>query len=131
MFTHYFRFSFRDAVSRRRVPSLERLLARADSYTTVTDWRTDAFRLIAAENTSMPGVGAAAVYAELGAVSGAAVMVATPVHYLVEMSNVGWPSTVSCHCAKLRPTRWPLNSTGCGMTPGSACSPARALNYFA
>ena len=36
----------------------------------------------------MPGVGAAAVHAEFGAVSGATVMVATPVHYLAEMSNV-------------------------------------------
>ena len=36
----------------------------------------------------MPGVGAAAVHAEFGAVRGATVIVATPVHYLAEMSNV-------------------------------------------
>lgn len=39
----------------------------------------------------MPGVGAAAVCAEQGAVSGATVIVATPVHYLAEMSNVRLP----------------------------------------
>jgi hypothetical protein len=88
VFTHYFRFSCRGALSRRRAPLLERLLARADSSAPVTDWRADAFRVLAPGGTSMPGVGAAAVYAELGAVSGATVIVATPVHYLVEMSNV-------------------------------------------
>ncbi len=88
MFTHYFRFSCRGARERRRAPLLERLLARADPSTPVSDWRSDAFRVLAPGSTSMPGVGAAAVYAEFGAVSGATVMVATPVHYLVEMSNV-------------------------------------------
>ncbi len=88
MFTHYFRFYCRGAVSRRRAALLERLLARADSSTPVTDWRADAFRVIAPRHTSMPEVGAAAVHAQFGAVSGATVSVATPVHYLVEMSNV-------------------------------------------
>jgi hypothetical protein len=88
VFTHYFRFSCRGALSRRRAPLLERLLARADSSKPVTDWRADAFRILAPGGTPMPGVGAAAVCAEEGAVSGAAVIVATPVHYLAEMSNV-------------------------------------------
>jgi hypothetical protein len=88
VFTHYFRFSFRGELSRRRAPLLERLLARADSFTAVTDWRADAFRVLAPGSTPMPGVGAAAVCAEQGAVSGATVIVASPVHYLVEMSNV-------------------------------------------
>jgi hypothetical protein len=88
VFTHYFRFSCRGALSRRRSPLLERLLARADSSAAVTDWRADAFRVLASGVTPMPGVGAAAVCAQFGAVSGATVIVATPVHYLVEMSNV-------------------------------------------
>ncbi len=88
MFTHYFRFSCRGAREQRRAPLLERLLARADSSTPVTDWRADAFRILAPGSTPMPGVGAAAVCAQFGAVSGATVIVATPVHYLVEMSNV-------------------------------------------
>jgi hypothetical protein len=88
VFTHYFRFSCRGARERLRAPLLERLLARADSSTAVTDWRADAFRVLAPGSTPMPGVGAAAVCAEQGAVNGATVIVATPVHYLVEMSNV-------------------------------------------
>ncbi len=88
MFTHYYRFSCRSTASRRRAPLLERLLARADSSTTVTDWRADAFRVIAPGSTSMPGVAAVAAYAEFGAVPGATLLAATPAHYLVEMSNV-------------------------------------------
>jgi hypothetical protein len=88
VFTHYFRFSCLRAREQRRAPLLERLLARADSSMPATDWRADAFRLLAPGSTPMPGVGAAAVYAEVGAVSGATVFVASPVHYLVEMSNV-------------------------------------------
>ena len=92
MFTHYFRFARRDAVSRRRAPMLERLLARADSSSAVTDWRGDAFRVIASAAASMPGVGAAALYSEFGAVNGASAIVATPMHYLVETSNVRLPA---------------------------------------
>jgi hypothetical protein len=90
--THYFRFSRLNARNRQRSALLERLLARADGPVGVTDWRSDAFRLIAADGTAMPGVGAAAVYAEHGMVQGATVYVATPVHYVAEMSNVRLPA---------------------------------------
>jgi hypothetical protein len=84
---HYFRFTRRGAGSPQRAPLLERLLARADTSTVVTDWRADAFRLIAPQS-AMPGVGAAALCAEQGLIDAASVFIATPVHYLAEMSNV-------------------------------------------
>lgn len=92
MFTHYFRFSRRGAVQRRRSPLLERLLARADAATPVTDWRAAAFRVIAAPAAVMPGVGPAALYSEFGELDAASVFIATPVHYLAEMSNVRLPT---------------------------------------
>ena len=88
MSIHYFRFTHRSAGSRQRARLLERLLARADTPTVVTDWRADAFRLIAPQSASMPGVGAAALCAEQGLVDAASVFIATPVHYVAEMSNV-------------------------------------------
>lgn len=87
MSIHYYRFTHRGAGSPQRAPLLERLLARADTSTVVTDWRADAFRLIAPQS-AMPGVGAAALCAEQGLVDAASVFIATPVHYLAEMSNV-------------------------------------------
>jgi hypothetical protein len=39
----------------------------------------------------MPGVAAAALYAEFGSVTAASVFLATPVHYVAEMSNVRLP----------------------------------------
>jgi hypothetical protein len=94
--THYFRFTRRGAVNRQRAPLLERLLACAVGSTAVTDWRVDAFRVIAAPMTSMPGVGAAALYADVGTVDAASdtasVFLATPVHYVAEMSNVRLPA---------------------------------------
>jgi hypothetical protein len=90
--THYFRFARRGAVNRQRSQLLERLLARADVSVAVTDWRLDAFRVIAPEMISMPGVGAAALYAERGLVDAASVFVATPVHYVAEMSSVRLPA---------------------------------------
>jgi hypothetical protein len=90
--THYFRFTRRGGTNRERAPLLERLLARADGSTEVADWRADAFRLIAPTMTSMPGVGAAALYADVGAVDAACVFFATPVHYVAEMSNVRLPA---------------------------------------
>jgi hypothetical protein len=89
--THYFRFSRRSALDRQRAPLLERLLARADASTPVTNWRVDAFRLIAPAMTAMPGVAATALYAEAGTVTAASVFLATPVHYVAEMSNVRLP----------------------------------------
>jgi hypothetical protein len=84
---HYYRFTHRGAGSPQRAPLLERLLARADTSTVVTDWRADAFRLIAPQS-AMPGLGAAALCSEQGLVDAASVFIATPVHYLAEMSNV-------------------------------------------
>ncbi len=87
MSSHYFRFSHR-AVHRQRSALLERLLARADRSVAVADWRADAFRAIAPPSIVMPGVAAAALYAERGPVDAASVFLATPVHYVAEMSNV-------------------------------------------
>jgi hypothetical protein len=84
---HYYRFTRRGAGSPQRAPLLERLLARADTSTVVADWRAEAFRLIAPQS-AMPGVGAAALCAEQGLIDAASVFIATPVHYLAEMSNV-------------------------------------------
>jgi hypothetical protein len=89
---HYFRFAHRGAVNRQRSRLLERMLARADASTAVSDWRADAFRVIAAPATAMPGVGAAALFAERGAVNAGSVFIATPVHYVAEMSNVRMPA---------------------------------------
>jgi hypothetical protein len=89
--THYFRFTRYGAVNRQRAQLLEQLLARADESTAVIDWRADAFRLIAPAMTSMPGVGAAALCADIGAVEAASVFLATPVQYVAEMSSVRLP----------------------------------------
>jgi hypothetical protein len=104
--SQYFRFAVRDN-SRLRVPLLEQLLARADGWVPVADWRADAFRVIAPQAACMPAVAAAALCADraavhtgaaetgaadAAAVSGAWVCVATPVHYVAEMTSVrlGW-----------------------------------------
>jgi hypothetical protein len=90
--THYFRFTCCGAVNRQRLELLERLLARADAPTAVTDWRADGFRLIAPQVTPMPGVGAAALYADFGIVDAGSVFLATPVHYVADMSSVRLPA---------------------------------------
>jgi hypothetical protein len=90
--THYFRFSRRGAVNPNRSSLLERLLARADAPVVIADWRADAFRLIAPQGAAMPGVGAAALFAERGPVDAAAVFIATPVHYVAGMSSVRLPA---------------------------------------
>ena len=104
MSSQYFRFAVRDT-SRLRVPLLEQLLARADGWVTVTDWRADAFRVIAPQAACMPAVAAAALCADRAAVNSASadtasadtgnaawVCAATPVHYVAEMTSVrlGW-----------------------------------------
>lgn len=91
MSTHYFRFTRCGAVDRQRLELLERLLARADAPTAVTDWRADGFRLVAPRATPMPGVGAVALYAEFGTVDAGSVFLATPVHYVADMSSVRLP----------------------------------------
>jgi hypothetical protein len=90
--SHYFRFTRLGAINRQRSPLLERLLARANASAPVSDWRGDAFRIIAPALATMPGVGAAALYAERGLTDGASVFLATPVHYVAEMSNVRLPA---------------------------------------
>jgi hypothetical protein len=90
--THYFRFTCCGAVNRQRLQLLERLLARADAPSAVTNWRADGFRLIAPPMTPMPGVGAAALYAEFGIVDAGSVFLATPVHYVADMSSVRLPA---------------------------------------
>jgi len=85
--SQYFRFVARDSL-RRRVPLLEQLIARADDWLPVADWRADAFRVIAPQAACMPAIAAAALCADRGAVDAAWVCVATPVHYEAEMSSV-------------------------------------------
>jgi hypothetical protein len=85
--THYFRFDA-GAATRQRAPLLERLLARANSAAVAPDWRVDAFRVLAPD-APVPGIGAAALFAERGPMNCAAtVFIATPVHYIAEMSDV-------------------------------------------
>ena len=66
---------------------LERLLARADEVASGPHWRADAFRIIA-PHTTMPAVAPSAYCAAAGPGSHAWVFLATPVHYLAEISNV-------------------------------------------
>lgn len=90
MSSQYFRFVARGS-SRRRVPLLEQLIARADDCVPVADWRADAFRVIAPQGV-WPAVAAAALCADRGAVSAAWVCAATPVRYEAEMSSVRMPA---------------------------------------
>jgi hypothetical protein len=99
---HYFRFTLRDTVDRQRSRLLEALLARADASREVGDWRADAFRILAPQTSSVPGVGAAAFFSQRGGMeqapaqvapaAGGTVFMATPVHYVAEMSNVRLPA---------------------------------------
>jgi hypothetical protein len=98
--SQYCRFVARGA-ARCRAPLLEQLLARADDWVPVTDWRADAFRVIAPQAASMPAVAPVALCADRAAVDTGAVRtagvqaawvcVATPVHYAAEMANVRLP----------------------------------------
>jgi hypothetical protein len=90
--SQYFRFVVRDT-ARHRSAFLEQLIARADHWVSVADWRADAFRVIAPQAACMPAVAAAVLYADRGAVdvgagNAAWVCAATPVHYVAEMTNV-------------------------------------------
>ena len=97
MSSQYFRFVAHDT-SRLRAPLLERLIARADDWAPVADWRAEAFRVIAPQAARMPAVAAAALCADRAAADTAAVdtgeadaawvCVATPVHYVAEMTRV-------------------------------------------
>jgi hypothetical protein len=89
--SQYFRFNARAPSAPRRAPVLERLVARADRSMPVSDWRADAFRILAPRVNQMPAVGAAALFADCGAETGRWVCIATPVRYLAESSNVRLP----------------------------------------
>ena len=89
--SHYFRFTRLQGMDRRRSALLERLLARANAPMAVEDWRADAFRVIAPPATPLPAAAAAALWADRGSVGAAAVLLATPVHYSAEMTNVRLP----------------------------------------
>jgi hypothetical protein len=104
---HYFRFTLCDTVDRKRSRLLEALLARADGSREAKHWRDDAFRILAPQASSVPGVGAAALCGQRGgavvahaqgasvhgtAAAGGTVFMATPVHYVAEMSNVRLPA---------------------------------------
>jgi hypothetical protein len=85
--SQYFRFLSRCAEPSRSA-LLERLLARAGAFRPVGDWRADAFRLLAPQTASVPAIAAAALCADCGAVDAAWVCLATPVHYVAEMTSV-------------------------------------------
>jgi hypothetical protein len=105
--TQYFRFLSRSAEPRRSA-FLEQLLARADAARLVSDWRAEAFRVIAPQ-ALWPGVAPAALCADgaavdasavdatavdattVGAAAAAWVCLATPVHYVADMTSVRMP----------------------------------------
>jgi len=89
--TQYFRFSGAQGLEGRRCALLEKLLARADGPVETTDWRADAFRVLAPQPAAMPPVAAAAFCADGLACGAAWVCVATPLHYRAEASNVRLP----------------------------------------
>jgi hypothetical protein len=86
--SQYFRILATAPLEPRRSALLERLLARADASRPVSDWRADAFRSIAPPDASAPAVAPAALFAEGADVDGAWVCLATPVHYVAEMTSV-------------------------------------------
>jgi hypothetical protein len=90
--SQYFRFNAGAQSAPRRAKLLERLVARADSSAQVSDWRADAFRILAPQAQGVPGIAAAALFADCGAVTGQWVCLATPVRYLAESSNVRLPA---------------------------------------
>jgi hypothetical protein len=85
--SQYFRFLSRSAEPARSA-LLEQLLARADAFRPVSDWRAEAFRLLAPQTASVPAIASAALCADCGAVDAAWVCLATPVHYVAEMTSV-------------------------------------------
>jgi hypothetical protein len=97
--SQYFRFLARSAEPLRSA-FIEQLLARADAGRLVSDWRADAFRVIAPQ-ALWPGIAPAVLCAGGAAVDGAAVdaaavdaawvCLATPVHYVADMTSVRLP----------------------------------------
>jgi len=86
----YFRFLTRGA-SRSRCALLERLLARADDWASVADWRADAFRVIAPQAALLPAVAAAALCADQRCRGCSLGLRGNPVHYVAEMASVRLP----------------------------------------
>jgi hypothetical protein len=96
--SQYFRFSTRAIAEPRRAALLEQLVARADVFKASSDWRADAFKILAPQEPSMPSIAAAALRAErmAGDAGDAAaqarwVCLATPVHYIADMTSVRLP----------------------------------------
>jgi hypothetical protein len=85
--SRYLRFQLRGAAEPSRAPLLERLLARAEQAAAAADWRADAFRIIAPQ-APLPSVAAVAYRVARGPRQQGCVFVATPLHYLAELSNV-------------------------------------------
>lgn len=88
MSSQYFRIHARAPIEPRRSALLEQLLARADAAKPVSDWRADAFRIIAPQAAFVPAIAAAALCADGGAADAAWACLATPVHYVAEMTSV-------------------------------------------
>ena len=87
MSSQYFRILARAPVEPRRSALLEQLLARADASRPVSDWRADAFRIIAPQAV-LPAIAPAALRADGGAADAVWACLATPVHYVAEMTSV-------------------------------------------
>ena len=87
MSSQYFRILARAPIEPRRSALLEQLLARADAAKPVNDWRADAFRIMAPQAV-LPAIAPAALCADGGAADAAWVCLATPVHYVAEMTSV-------------------------------------------
>lgn len=87
MSSQYFRILARAPIEPRRSALLEQLLARADASRPVSDWRADAFRIIAPQAV-LPAIAPAALRADGGAADAAWACLATPVHYVAEMTSV-------------------------------------------
>jgi hypothetical protein len=86
--SQYFRFSARAVAAPRRAALLEQLLARADDFKPVSDWRADAFRVMAPQAVDMPAIAAAALFSDCASVDAPWACLATPVHYAAEMASV-------------------------------------------
>jgi hypothetical protein len=88
--SQYFRINAGGAEPNRSL-LFEQLLARAECQTSMADWRAEAFSFIAPRGLAMPPIAAAALCAERGAVQSGWVCLATPVHYIAEMTRVRLP----------------------------------------
>lgn len=88
MASQYFRFRANAAEQPRRCMLLEKLTARADVERRTSDWRADAFVVMAPDAAIVPTVAGAALFADCGPVQGAWVCLATPVNYVAQMSSV-------------------------------------------